>query len=245
MEEISGGHGRRGGVPRQVLHRLADVGRHARRGPAIEGGGAWRSGSDDAGDGGSRGNNKTEISRDQRACPVVSARTSRLSPSRSRRDRLLYRDAWLRRPSVDRARRALRGLGSRGVFIRTLLTRFFVPNSETCRPRPESDETTLPDARGACVPPVRVASSGHETTAVGRYGIGTRPAASGGHEVQVRRMPGVRRAGLEARHQPARRDMPRFFPRPRGRRRTRVAGGTVFAGSEGSWVIGRAREPRS
>ena len=53
-----GGHGRRGGVPRQVLHRLADVGRHARRGPAIEGGGAWRSGSDDA-DGGSRGNNKT------------------------------------------------------------------------------------------------------------------------------------------------------------------------------------------
>jgi hypothetical protein len=103
--------------------------------------------------------------------------------------------------------------------------------------------TTLADARGACVPAVRVASSGDETTAVGRSDVRTRPAASCGHEVQVRRLPSVRRTGPEARHQRARREMPRFFPRPRGRPRTRVAGGTVFAGSDGRRVIRRANEP--
>jgi len=104
--------------------------------------------------------------------------------------------------------------------------------------------TTLADARGACVPAVRVASSGDETTAVGRSDVRTRPAASGGHEVQVRRLPSVRRTGPEARHQRARREMPRFFPRPRGRPRTRVAGGTVFAGSDGRRIITRfANEP--
>ena len=103
--------------------------------------------------------------------------------------------------------------------------------------------TTLADARGACVPAVRVASSGDETTAVGRSDVRTRPAASCGHEVQVRRLPSVRRTGPEARHQRARREMPRFFPRPRGRPRTRVAGGTVVAESDGRRVIRRANEP--